>query len=101
MPRKIAKAKHKAPTWPPQGTPEYAQWKRNISTGMVRAKRRRRDNGYLTLAEVAAQVCLPITSITRMANEGQFALIQVGKRRRYIRQAELDRWKIRTGETAA
>jgi hypothetical protein len=66
-----------------------------IRRGMADSKSRRMAAGLLTLAEVAAELCLPKSTVARM-----FPVIVAGSHR-YIRRHEVERWKAETGADAA
>lgn len=59
----------------------HGEWQKSVSEGMTRAKRKRQEVGLLTLAQVAAQTCLPLKTIKTMVSEGKLRSIGAGSRR--------------------
>jgi hypothetical protein len=50
----------------------------------------------MTFAEVAIELCLPVSAIRRMP----FRVIEAGSRR-FMRRSEVEKWKAETGADAA
>jgi hypothetical protein len=73
----------------------YTAWKRNIATGMRKAKLKRRAAGLLTFTEVSVELALPVSAIRRLG----LAVVDTGGRQ-YIRRSEVERWKRETGAAA-
>jgi hypothetical protein len=71
-------------------SPRHAAWRKNIAAGMTAAKRKRQAVGLLTLAQVAAETCLPLGAIKKMADTGELKTISAGNRR-YVPANEIDR----------
>jgi hypothetical protein len=65
----------------------HEAWKRNIGRGMRRAKLARQESGLLTLTEAGAELGLSKRFVAET-----FPILAVGTRR-YVRRADLTRWK--------
>jgi hypothetical protein len=85
---------------PRPGTAEHDAWRRKVSAGMRRAKRRRRAAGLLSLMEVAVGWELPLSFVKRKADDGELEVIRAGHRR-YIRSGDALRVFGKRRENAA
>jgi hypothetical protein len=85
--KKVSQSKERTRRVPPQGTPEYERWHRNVVAGMRRSRTLRRKAGLLTVTQVAREYGLPVSFIRRMADRGE---IRVGPGR-YIWEREATR----------
>jgi hypothetical protein len=74
---------------------KYEAWKKAIGDGMREAKLKRRQAGLMTPNEIAVELGLSRASVASL-----FTAIVVGGRK-YIRRADVDRWRSKTGATAA
>ncbi len=72
--------KNPASHTPPPGTPEHAAWRKKISTGRAKAKKRRRDRGRLSLMEVAVFHGLPMRFVKSAIKAGKLRALQIGQR---------------------
>jgi hypothetical protein len=80
-----------------KATPKRANraWRQAIVRGMAESRNRRIEAGLMTVAEVAADLCLPKSTVADM-----FPVIVAGSHR-YIRVHEVERWKAETGGESA
>jgi excisionase family DNA binding protein len=81
-------------------SPEYAAWRRSLSTGKRKATLKRRAKGLHTPAEIAVQFALPVAFVRRMVESGELPAITSGARR-YVRTGDVERVFGVREETAA
>jgi hypothetical protein len=76
-------------TAPPPGTAENAAWRKKISSGMRRAKARRRSRGLLSFMETAVFYSLPMRFVKNAVKQGKLRAISVGSRS-YVRTEDAE-----------
>lgn len=69
---------------PAPGTPEHAAWRKSISTGMAKAKKRRRSRGLWSQMEVSVHHGLPMRFVRSAIKAGKLRALQIGQRT-YVR----------------